>query len=131
MERGKRFFWLGVLLGAGVFLRWVGGRLGEADGEAMEPAGGYAAPPPPAVQPPQPSQKAAGPPPPADTAVDPLEEINGIGATYARRLRAAGIHTFADLAALTPEEARAAAKAQPWQANPADWIAQAKEKMGA
>ncbi|MEZ4734819.1 MAG: helix-hairpin-helix domain-containing protein [Caldilineaceae bacterium] len=36
-------------------------------------------------------------------APDDLEAINGIGPVYASRLQAAGIHTFAQLAELTPE----------------------------
>lgn len=64
--------------------------------------------------------------PAAETPADPLQEIRGIGDVFARRLRAAGIRTFADLAALTPDEARALAQAQPWQADPADWIEQAQ-----
>jgi len=36
-------------------------------------------------------------------APDDLEVINGIGPVYASRLQAAGIHTFAQLAELTPE----------------------------
>ena len=34
---------------------------------------------------------------------DDLELINGVTATYAARLHAAGVHTFAQLAELTPE----------------------------
>lgn len=64
--------------------------------------------------------------PAAETPADPLQEIRGIGDVFARRLRAAGIRTFADLAALTPDEARDLAQAQPWQADPADWIEQAQ-----
>lgn len=64
--------------------------------------------------------------PAAETPADPLQEIRGIGDVFARRLRAAGIRTFADLAALTPDEARALAQARPWQADTADWIEQAK-----
>lgn len=63
---------------------------------------------------------------PADSPADSLQEIRGIGATYARRLRAAGIRTFADLAALTPEKARALAQAQSGLADTADWIEQAR-----
>lgn len=39
-----------------------------------------------------------------DTVVtaDNLQEIEGIGPTYARRLQSGGIHTFADLARQTP-----------------------------
>ena len=57
---------------------------------------------------------------------DPLQKIRGIGDVYARRLRAAGIRTFADLAALTPDEARTLAQAQSGLADTAGWIEQAK-----
>ena len=70
--------------------------------------------------------KQSRPAPRADAPADTLQEIRGIGDTYARRLRAAGVRTFADLAALTPEEARSLAQAQPWQADTADWIEQAR-----
>jgi len=69
----------------------------------------------------RPVQRAEAPAP-----ADPLQEIRGIGDVYARRLRAAGVRTFADLAALTPDEARSLAQAQPWQADTADWIEQAR-----
>lgn len=40
---------------------------------------------------------------PCTAAMDDLELINGVTATYAARLHAAGIDTFAQLAELTPE----------------------------
>ena len=61
-----------------------------------------------------------------EAAADSLQEIRGIGDVYARRLREAGIRTFADLAALTPDEAHSLAEARP-QADTADWIEQANE----
>lgn len=60
------------------------------------------------------------------TPADSLQEIRGIGDVYARRLRAAGIRTFADLAALTPDEARTLAQAQSGLVDTSDWIEQAK-----
>lgn len=52
--------------------------------------------PPPPVQPPL--------PPPSVVVDDDFTVINGIGLTFDRRLKAAGIRTFAQLAALTPEQ---------------------------
>jgi len=106
-----------MVAGSVVFL-WLRRRLEEMQVEPGRPEA------------PAPLQKATTSLPAAEPAVkeDNLEEIDGIGATYARRLRAAGIRTFADLAALTPEQVRKAAKAQPWQGDPAAWIAQANER---
>lgn len=58
---------------------------------------------------------------------DDLTAINGIGPTFASRLTAAGIDTYQKLAAESPERVKAAAKLQNWQADPAHWIAEAKE----
>jgi predicted flap endonuclease-1-like 5' DNA nuclease len=44
---------------------------------------------------------------PAPVAPNPLEQIQGIGPVFARRLHEAGIVTLADLAAQTPEQVRA------------------------
>lgn len=41
------------------------------------------------------------------TKSDKLEAITGIGPVYSSRLQAAGVHTFAQLAALTPERVHA------------------------
>jgi hypothetical protein len=57
---------------------------------------------------------------------DDFTIINGIGPTFAKRLQEAGIHTFADLAASTPEHLRDAAQVAEWQGDPAEWIVQAK-----
>jgi large subunit ribosomal protein L21 len=57
---------------------------------------------------------------------DDLTAIKGIGPTFARRLQEAGITSFAALAALSPEEARQFSGATNWQADPADWIVEAK-----
>ncbi len=58
---------------------------------------------------------------------DDLTVINGIGPTFARRLNEAGIDTFAKLAAAQPEEVKAIAKLADWQADPANWIAAARQ----
>lgn len=60
---------------------------------------------------------------------DDLTVINGIGPTFARRLNEAGIDTFAKLAAAQPEEVKAVAKLADWQADPANWITEAKQKV--
>jgi predicted flap endonuclease-1-like 5' DNA nuclease len=66
---------------------------------------------------------------PAKSAVklDDLTVINGIGPTFAKRLQAAGITTYQDLAEASPEHIKEVAKLADWQADPADWIAGAKE----
>lgn len=57
---------------------------------------------------------------------DQLEDINGIGPAFARRLNEAGIHTFADLAAQSPERITEIISPKNWQAiDPEGWIAQA------
>ena len=55
----------------------------------------------------------------------PVEEISGIGPTYAGRLEAAGIETVADLADADAETVAEAAEAAPSRAS--DWIEQAEE----
>lgn len=111
-----------MLVAGGWMFTWLRRRLGEAQRARPRPAATYEVD--------APLQETPVPLPASapTTAPDDLEAINGIGATYARRLRAAGIQTFADLASRTPEELLEAAKAQPWQADPADWIAQAEDK---
>ena len=54
-----------------------------------------------------------------------VEEVNGIGPTYAERLEAAGIATVADLAA--SEVATVADAAQTNESRVEDWIQQAKD----
>ncbi len=59
---------------------------------------------------------------------DRLERIKGIGATFAQRLRQGGIHTFAQLAELTPERLEELVQVEEWQKiEPEKWIAEAKE----
>lgn len=55
---------------------------------------------------------------------DDLESISGIGPVTARRFNDAGITTFAQLAALTPEGLRQISDTGRW--NPADWIEEAR-----
>jgi predicted flap endonuclease-1-like 5' DNA nuclease len=57
---------------------------------------------------------------------DALSEIGGIGAVYERRLFDAGIFTFADLAATTPQRIREIIQPERWQhIDPEAWIAEA------
>ncbi|MFZ1551875.1 MAG: helix-hairpin-helix domain-containing protein, partial [Anaerolineae bacterium] len=58
---------------------------------------------------------------------DPLIDIDGIGPAYDQRLRAAGITTFAGLAALSVEQVAAIIKAPAWRKTDyADWLRQAR-----
>lgn len=59
--------------------------------------------------------------------IDRLQDINGIGQVYAKRLNEAGIRTFADLAASTPQKLAEILKPQEWQTLDFDaWIRQAR-----
>jgi predicted flap endonuclease-1-like 5' DNA nuclease len=61
----------------------------------------------------------------APAEVDDLTQIDGIGPTFASRLYAAEVTTFAQLAALSPEQIREITHVTV-QADPADWIAEAQ-----
>lgn len=65
----------------------------------------------------------------ATPAADDLTEIDGIGPTFAKRLEAAGIYSFASLAQQTPESVREVAKVADWQGDPANWIADARKRV--
>src|SRR5574341_37876 len=57
-----------------------------------------------------------------------LEDIYGIGPTYGRRLRDAGISTFEELADRSPDELERIIGKQEWQvADPASWVSQARD----
>lgn len=61
------------------------------------------------------------------TTPDDLTAIHGIGPVYAHRLQEAGIHTFAALAAQSPERIAQITQLKEWHAaDPADWITQAQ-----
>jgi predicted flap endonuclease-1-like 5' DNA nuclease len=68
-----------------------------------------------------------------ETAVQPAfdwERINGIGPTYARRLREAGIVALPDLAHADANQIREIVKLQPWHVhNPHDWIEEARRLL--
>ncbi|MCA9977540.1 MAG: hypothetical protein KC413_17395 [Anaerolineales bacterium] len=69
---------------------------------------------------------------PVSAAPDDLTLIHGIGPVYARRLQEAGIHTFADLAALAPEKIAEIVGLREWQAaSPLEWIADAQARASA
>jgi predicted flap endonuclease-1-like 5' DNA nuclease len=56
-----------------------------------------------------------------------LKVISGIGPAYERRLKEAGIHTYADLAQQAPEKLRSITGIKAWQATePEEWIAEAQ-----
>jgi predicted flap endonuclease-1-like 5' DNA nuclease len=59
---------------------------------------------------------------------DPLIDINGIGPVYEQRLFDAGIYTFAELAAQSPERLRELVGAKSWQETETEaWIAEAQQ----
>ncbi len=68
----------------------------------------------------------------AGTSANPLQEIKGIGEIFARRLNEAGIFTFADLLARTPDEIQGIVA--PGRVNAMidieDWFAQARRLLG-
>ena len=59
---------------------------------------------------------------------DDLTRINGIGPVFQSRLRAAGLRTYAQLAASDPDSVRAAVAAADWQKiEPQRWIEEAAQ----
>lgn len=60
-----------------------------------------------------------------------LTRIEGVGATYAAKLRAEGVTTFEELAALTPEQLAALLNVPDWRRpDYAHWIEQARQLAG-
>jgi predicted flap endonuclease-1-like 5' DNA nuclease len=59
---------------------------------------------------------------------DDLTVIKGVGPVFAARLNKAGIFTYAQLAAQTPEKVQFITQVTRW--DPADWIARAAELAG-
>ncbi|WP_420645763.1 hypothetical protein [Candidatus Leptofilum sp.] len=59
---------------------------------------------------------------------DRLQKIHGIGDVFTRRFNEAGVFSFAQLAALSPERAREIIDPEEWQAiEPEQWIAEARQ----
>jgi len=73
-------------------------------------------------------------PAPADRVADDFQQVQGIGAAIGRRLHDAGIHTYQDLAALTPEQIAASlagmAGLSPARIASQDWTGQAARLAG-
>jgi hypothetical protein len=61
---------------------------------------------------------------------DDLTQISGIGPTYAKRLRAAGISSFAQLAAADPEQLRVVIGNTRLPIDFDTWVSEAKERAG-
>jgi hypothetical protein len=59
---------------------------------------------------------------------DDFAILRGVGAAFAERLHQAGIHTFASLAGLTPEEVAERCEVPVWRIRRDDWIGQAAGK---
>jgi len=130
MGRQRRFSLLAALGAALWWLWWrqrCAARLPRNEELACSPP---RVPPEIDLTPPEPPVSAVGET--GDTGGDALERIRGIGPVFAGRLRAAGIRTFAALAAQSPEHVRAVVQAQPWQkVDPQAWIAEAHRLMEA
>lgn len=62
--------------------------------------------------------------------MDDFTLINGIGPTFDRRLKAAGVNTFAELAELTPEAVAAIIGWQPQRVMNDDLLGQARRLAG-
>lgn len=59
---------------------------------------------------------------------DRLERVKGIGAVFAAKLKAAGIHSYTQLAEQSPQRIREIIQPEEWQRiDPEAWIAQARE----
>ena len=62
---------------------------------------------------------------------DPLIDILGIGPVFQARFYDAGVLTFAELAALSPQQVREIIKPNEWQKiEPEAWIAEARQRAG-
>ena len=73
---------------------------------------------------PAPVAKAAVP----SSAKDNLKRVNGVGPVYEKKLNAAGIMTFAQLAAADAQAVHDIIQPKEWQAiDTADWVAEAKQ----
>jgi large subunit ribosomal protein L21 len=128
----RKWFWFGYLLAIGV-MAWIIWRQRQEEVEATLERLRKASP----LGMDWPGQERAArvaeerviktpSPPPAAATLDDLQQISGIGPTYARRLNEAGVTSFGELAALTPDEIRQRMDLPPWQGNVESWIEQAK-----
>jgi len=113
-------------------LRELRAELEECRRKAAAPVAAAAAPVPAATAP----AEAPAPPPvaavpdPARTR-DPLIDILGIGPVFQARFYDAGVLTFAELAALSPQQVREIIKPNEWQKiEPEAWIAEARQRAG-
>jgi predicted flap endonuclease-1-like 5' DNA nuclease len=64
-------------------------------------------------------------PVPAEVTPDDFVVLRGIGPAFAERLHQVGIHTYTDLARLTPEEVAQRCQVPVWRIQRDDWIGQA------
>jgi predicted flap endonuclease-1-like 5' DNA nuclease len=68
-------------------------------------------------------------PAPAEVPPDDFVTLKGIGEAFAEQLHQAGIHTFAALARLTPEEVAERCQVPVWRIRRDDWIGQAAVRV--
>jgi len=68
-------------------------------------------------------------PGPAEVPPDDFVVLHGVGPAFAERLHEAGIHTYADLARLTPEEVAGRCQVPAWRIRRDDWIGQAAARV--
>ena len=74
------------------------------------------------------AEATAAPAPTEPQQDDDLTRVNGIGPVFQSRLRAAGIHTYAQLAAADPDTLRGVVAAADWQKfEPERWIEEAAQ----
>jgi predicted flap endonuclease-1-like 5' DNA nuclease len=67
-----------------------------------------------------------------ESAGDDLKVISGIGPTYERRLKEAGIRSYAGIAHESPQRLRKITGLKSWQAaDPEEWIAEAQNLLEA
>ena len=77
---------------------------------------------------PRPAPEPVASAPPRTAIEDDLKAINGIGPVYGKRLKAAGVLSFAELAATSPQRLLEIVNATPGLADPDAWIAEARQR---
>lgn len=126
-NKNVKNFWLGFLVSACAvaWLYWLWRQQKEVVPHPLIINGGRAetTAPEPAVKQPSPERKST------PAVEDKLEKIRGIGPVTARRLREAGIVTYAQLANLSAEEVDAIVGNTPWDT--AEWITEAQSMANA